>query len=826
MASQPKAPEQPDPIAGTVFGNVLDQFDNVAYNLKLYMIPPVTSSTTATVQNYRSQSNTNPRQTTSNNSGTGSPVNGGYVNGFYRADPQDTVVLAQTGVSGNQIDNLQIVAATGKGGSFITSTVNFDVIQPGAADFIDQIMAAKAKIGAPIFANDVPIFLEIVFKGYTEDLDNPDAESEPVTIAGPFVYPLIISKINLEIDGNGSTYNFECVHTVRTAYNDEYYRLPATLTCKGKTISEYVDQLQTHLDDYREEHNTDYSIKDIVKFDVSDIQEYLKSETLVNNLADKAEDINRVMNPELKDATPDEYEDILSSNSKDEGNLDILVEDDQITFREGVTIDNFFATILSMSDDFFQITTRTEGADDPVGERKINKGMPFVKWFKVNSDVKALGYDNKRNRYAREITYKLVIYNTDGSQVQADAKENTQLSKEETKERFDGMSIFKSYHYLFTGRNDQIINCRIAYDAGHALLTAPARGAGGDFSTSQASNLSSSVPINEDLTGETLRNAAKQAVAKEEAKALIDGASSNEIRSLGQTLGLSDKEIKDAQSDKSSDAARILKNVLSNQQARQAIEDAQTARQRTTQSDNIRNADGGTYSNQTSGFLYSEDIIDVVSERISSATKLETARNMVRDQRAEFKNNAKSLTTSAKKTHGDEDNRDPGDSAEPAVQQMHITNPAEAATYDGSPRNTIFGYLMQQHGSTNFLVTLDMEIKGDPWYLGSPALTGYGIPGADERDTTSEYAVYTADENYALFEMQTPRRFDFDVEDEDNNTGYWEPAGTAYFISGVYRIIRVASTFSNGQFTQEVNFNKLTPLKISMLDKAPQNTAE
>jgi len=66
--------------------------------------------------------------------------------------------------------------------------------------------------------------------------------------------------------------------------------------------------------------------------------------------------------------------------------------------------------------------------------------------------------------------------------------------------------------------------------------------------------------------------------------------------------------------------------------------------------------------------------------------------------------------------------------------------------------------------------------------------------------------------------MQTPRVIDPDMDDEDNNTGYLEKAGTAYFISGVYQIMATTCTFSNGMFEIEVNAKKNTALNLSEYD--------
>lgn len=773
MANSPK---QPDTFVGTVYGNVLDKFDNIAYNLKLYMIPP-----------------------------------SAYVSGNYTAPTNETVVLAQTGVTGNQIDNLQITTQEGPGKAFIPVSITFDIIQPGAANFLDQIIATKAKIGAPVFANDVPLFLEIAFRGYSDDIEEVDngGKLQGVNdIAGPFRYRLILSTVSLEIDEKGSVYNVECVVAETTAYNDDYYTLPATITVSGKTIPEYIENLTTHLADYREANNTEYGIKDVVNFDLSDVIDKIGID-LVTNTSERAEEINRIMNPELLNVAPDEYEDILESNQKDEGTLDIIVDEDRITFREGITMETVFSTILSMSDEFFSKLVRTENPEDPEGEKEVDKGRSFVKWFRINASAEYIDFDYNRNRYAKTITYRPTIFNAAGDQVQFSAAEQTGLTKNDVQSRFDGMvsNVFKSYHYLFTGRNDQIINCRIAYNAGHSLLLAPARGVRGDFSTVNAPGMKSSASIDKDLTHQKEREAAEAAANQQTAGEAFDSLQdSGDIRALGNTLGLTDAEIQEAQSDSSSQSARILKNILADKQLAAAARAAIQAQKNNTQSDNVRNT--------TNSPIYSADIIDSVSERMDSASTLAAARARVTEIRTAFRNNPEASPDEVAALT---------DNQNPSIQQAYVTNPTEAATYDGTARNSIFGYVMQQHSNQDFLVKLNMEIKGDPFYLGEPnrITSQFNTSPASYPDGSKpDWMDTTRSENYIMFEMQTPRLFDYDVDNDDNNTGYWTPAGTAYFISGMYKARGVVSSFSGGLFSQELDLYKIVPIRLSQLDKA------
>ena len=116
-----KAPAIPDPIVGEVAGNVLDEYASYSYSAKLYMIPPMTGSAPpGAIQKkkiFGNRGSKKPQQA------------GGFLNNFYIADPSETVVLAQTGVTaGNNIDNITIENITKFDSGLITRNINFNII--------------------------------------------------------------------------------------------------------------------------------------------------------------------------------------------------------------------------------------------------------------------------------------------------------------------------------------------------------------------------------------------------------------------------------------------------------------------------------------------------------------------------------------------------------------------------------------------------------------------------------------------------------------------------------------------------------------------------
>ena len=60
------------------------------------------------------------------------------------------------------------------------------------------------------------------------------------------------------------------------------------------------------------------------------------------------------------------------------------------------------------------------------------------------------------------------------------------------------------------------------------------------------------------------------------------------------------------------------------------------------------------------------------------------------------------------------------------------------------------GYYMQQKMEPSFLVKLDMEVKGDPWYLGKAddgSSTNHSAQGLDTDESNEDYVVFDKKDN-------------------------------------------------------------------------------
>jgi hypothetical protein len=157
----------------------------------------------------------------------------------------------------------------------------------------------------------------------------------------------------------------------------------------------------------------------------------------------------------------------------------------------------------------------------------------------------------------------------------------------------------------------------------------------------------------------------------------------------------------------------------------------------------------------------------------------------------------------------------------------------EHETYSGGPATrgqTLFGYMYGQKDNSDILYTLDMVVRGDPWYLGKPDLTGYtnyeDEPKIKDEKSTAEYFSSYAGDNFILFELRQPMYFDPFINDEDLNEGMYPIGRQSYFITGIYRILELVSSFDNGRFTVNVRTCKELTLDLSAIENRDDLTLD
>ena len=790
----PQIPEYFDPYVGKVYGNILDYYDNATYNLKLYMVE--------------------------NSYTENAPAEFGLAEENLAAPPGATVILAQTGVTGTQIDNLEIASVVTANDGPQANTIKFTIKQPGAATFPDQIQLAKVYLDHENTAH-ATMFLEIRFQGYREsdlgpsDVEwDPDTGGDPEIVAGPFRYKIQPTQIRVAIDSTGSTYDFETVATASYAFRDDVYKIPKTLNTLGKTITEHVEDLEKKLNELQE--SSDSEVKDVITFDLGKLVgsadessggtsfDIINDETLISNTDADAEDTNRVINLEsIESADAIERQKALEDNPKDSGETaEQEIDQDKIAVAEGVSIHDYFLTLLSMNEEYISKISRKSEIDNPEDDN-IDQDQTFISWLRINADTKQLGFDKRRNKYAQQYTFIPTIYKSTRRDVAVDVRETEAKDTRKVIEDMIGNgTLLKAYNYMFTGLNDQIQSLDIRYDQGLDLLLPPKGGAMGDISITASDSLANTVPEAKDLSLEgqvnDLFNKSENALEKSSLKGLLDDLKSllntatGAVDQLASAVGLSSAQLID------------LVNFGTNANKEAFIEqlDAATTKQLNA-SVNISTSTptvldptiAPDYKPEFSGYAYGSDFLNP-GVSYPDVTLLENlgyinvqdklaAAGITEQEALESKQGTSSTTDTPSKVAG--------------------------GTYKaGSVQNKLLGFIAGSHSDTQFMMQIELGLRGDPWYLGSK---GTGLDGVTKKSDATA-ANHKGDDNCFFLNINAPITYDPDYTDEDSNlnSGYWDMSGEARTFGGVYRIIKVTNQFNGGVFTSSVSGQRVLPI--------------
>ena len=811
-----QVPVNPNPYIGEAFGNILDEYSSSTYNIKLYLINPNTAPAGEAAQS----SDTARRN-------VGAPGNSSST---LTSTPDQTVVIAQTGVTaGNTIDDLSITTVGGA-----ATGVTFTVKQPNRADLLDQIVLARSFLGVE-GTQGVYLYLEISFLGYIDEDDftipsDPELGGQLAEIVGPYRWKIIPSNITCTMDDTGSSYDFTCRFQETEAFTDRRYRLGQGITARGKTITEMVRSVEDGINKFIQ-NNNDKQIKDEISFDLSGLiaaddntsdpnKVLITDENLILPDVNTGDDTKAPLNQ--ADAGSEKTSEQRIEESTDPNADPDQLTDNEITnvinFQIGESMDEIMNKILAMCPEARFRHSRKENPDE-IDDQACRKDQAFVQRLKINAGVEDIGLDKRTNQAAYKIIYRPVLYRTASDRQFVIPEENENLTPEEVQARFEQLvasgNLRKAYQYLFTGLNDQIMNLDIQFDNGVALLMTPRRGLVGTTDSATSKEKTDNVAGDEDTSPSGLLDSLSkgfEALAKDSISNIFSGNFSGiqgGLESFVETLA--SENFSQSQLDQLTQAIETQAQDELDQFLNSV--DSATLRNLATNllinPGNVTDNAPSNYSPEQSGFQYSEDFFAVDSTNGIDVGDLQSLGFISDIQRPDAQSQ---MDTSEKDT------------------DVPSVNPVEGVTVDHKvPQSTtIFGQVINQIVGETFLKKLSMSIRGDPWYLGYDTSQGQNNntqaaqSSSDSNESSQpEYAYFGTDDNYLFLEIAAPRPWDFDYRDEDSllNTGYWMSTNTSHTFSGVYQVVKATHNFSGGLYTTDVEGVKIESLSSIKLER-------
>jgi len=645
-------------------GNILDQFDQSTYQITLYMKP-----------NYRS------------------------------SDPADwpltadDVIIAQTGTTGIIIPDLSIDSFFTSSGAVATK-FSFRLEQPQSVDLLDRIIKVKEDFKYTNVTETV-MHLRIRFLGYQADPEDNAAGGESVKIGNDVHYRISLTKLSLSVNESGSVYEFEALDTAGRAAQ-ETWRFPANGHTTGATITEHLTDLCEWLTKHYDGQGHQFKLDS--KFLLGDESSGLIKDEDVY-LPAQAEDFFARLNAAEERSTTlgDRTAEIKNTFRLDDDNSTDeyaeLQENQQIPFKKGQSYYEYLVTLLSVNDDFYDQLTRLAEIDNPDSELDNKKGS--VSWVRMNMSSEVIGLDPKSHTLTKEFTLIPTIYKNVRTDMITDERETT-LTPAEGQARFqqifDDGQIQKTYDYLFTGLNDQIVSLDIKYDPSIIILIPRRLG----FQSTEAGGTYAAT-VNSSLDPE---NQLQRAQANQN--------SPDPVRSFSPDLP--------GEPDPLAAPGLFIDSL------------------------------------QYAGSLREEN-------NMGLATK---------------------------------------------TDDTYTVPEQETPIKAGTRRHTLFGHLVNQSVNDLFLLQLNMTVRGDPWFLDSGQIT----------PSTREQMSMKLDDNCIFLTIRTPELYDSDLTDEDNNTGYWQYGRTSRMFSGVFRLLKTTSNFSDGKYTVDLEAQQI--LTANLIDSGDE----
>jgi hypothetical protein len=184
----------------------------------------------------------------------------------------------------------------------------------------------------------------------------------------------------------------------------------------------------------------------------------------------------------------------------------------------------------------------------------------------------------------------------------------------------------------------------------------------------------------------------------------------------------------------------------------------------------------GAYAPEVSGFLYAADIVtpstNVTQDEREAAGLLEIQANA------------------------------PTGLGHAAPDTRSLPSPLKGVGVDG-PSSILMGYTYRSRETTSFMQKIDLTLRGDPYYLTSRNQSAFDT-GTLAETTPDRTISPAAQKMYFLLTIGSPSKFDFKVEDEDENTGYWSDSRISGMMSGLYYPVNWRNKFSNGIFSVQM----------------------
>jgi hypothetical protein len=742
-----------------------------------------------------------------------------------------TVVIAQSGVTtGFNITSVQIMDSVGpnfRTRNTVTTDIDMTITEPYGMTLIGRMFLASRQLGIRNWRL-APLLLELSFKILDQNGNPLQGQAEPIRK----MYKIILVDTESTLTEVGSTYRIKASAEGTVGFKDFWFIIPQTY----KVVAGQTTETSTSI--IRASQGTVGAFFETLGRQLTDFYREQRNNTR-GTATTPLIFYNFAVAPELAE------KEINFSNETNGRRLGFSTPgavSQEITVGRGISIADVIDDICASLRD---VTFFTPPNSETSGQIRVPR---------IECTVELLGYDVVLNDYIRQFNYVIGVLETLRPTPTVEHGRRFQTSIENQTNRTQSTAtsgiLRKFYPYYYTGMNTEIIKLDLTFNQLH-IISLPLYNGGTLPPAAIGSSIAARLPQLQAQYQQLTRTIADNQAAYAQNQALDrDLARIEENARRGrlqnQNPSALESEIRtEANQPLQRNYASVTNNEQTNiqriaQQRRQIVRGEQSLLAATIQDNQ---ATLGEVSNeilnlQTGSLVFfNQDDPRRLGQTDPRAEQLFRQAQQAREQ-----SRARQSRTFAEDIPIS-NYSSPSDfaglytyAADPRDIANHLARSATTADNSNEVRGvytTILAQLYDRQGQ--HLTEIEMEIRGDPYWLGfsnverQTELDAYirqaaaaqgGIPRSFGRllnnQESARYANYVdRDASFLLL---------FRPGDQPNEqTGYMDFKDSVFF-NGIYHTIEVTHVFNNGQFTQKLRAVR-DLININAVRDAPQTAA-
>lgn len=666
------------------------------------------------------------------------------------------IVIAESGVTGYNIREVHIdsiVAPNSRTKNTNAVTAKIVIAEPMGSSFLDGLYEAVAKQAGAKNWQQSPYILQLYFLGYDESGAQRQLSDLPNN--GQWSWELLINNIDVHLETSGGVFTLDCLLFNDVALRPEWMNVQEMYAIDAMTVGDLFKKLAEKLNKMAIKNYETDMVTYVFQFHAGDGAP----------AADKFK---------LQDANGKE-KDSQSVWAMREGSR----ETPTYNVTRGVQIADLIEQVIAGTKEGQELAIygKSQGGQLVADDKAMPKGeFRDSVFYRVYPQIKYTDYHQATGNYKRTVIFHVKPFRTQATTM--DTQETVNNSQKALQAALPRTK--KRYEYIYTGLNTEVLNFDIKFNVVWQGLLPRLRGGNYYNETSVHHAKWDSERANDKHLGGTGTPTAQQA-------SNANNNATNLLNNAGR-LGL-----RDSAQGALNEQRDLSGNILTQQD--------QTATALNTAQQELNNGLPKTEAERTALFQKIAALRNTL-DNTTNARSTDTASNFGQSS----------------DKYAEEFNED----AAGAYTQVSMIQNAEGARRNAgagvishrSRHRSIVGALLNQIYDPSALMEIELDIMGDPFWLGGPPEQTYG-PSQGGNGNTPNYT--DGDTCFCLY-----FRYPFNMGDSGQPTFRDQD-----IFNGLYRVITVKHSFVGGKFTQtlkSIRMQNIHPKDVKALADSSNST--